>query len=108
MTEKRPIDHRDYRLVVGILGFLDDSDDDVEPRELLELFADTPWKPATITSTIADLVNLGAVRRVQARFGRGTSRLRLTTLGRAWMDERLEPYVRPADPDAPEAPEPLP
>lgn len=106
--KKRPIDYRDHRLVIALLGVLYEAQEDLTYRELETLFADTPWNPTTITKTVTDLVAFGAVRSVRPfrASNRTPSKLRITLLGRAWVDRRLEPYVG-ADPDPlPEADSP--
>ena len=94
-AKKRPIDFRDHRLVIGLLGALYDAEHDLDPKDLEAQFAGDLWKPDTVSRTIGDLVELGAIRRIKPRTGgpRARSALRMTGLGRAWIDRRLEPFV---------------
>lgn len=106
-SRRRPIDFRDPRLVTALLAVLYEAEDDVDPHDLTDLFASDLWKPDTISRTISDLVGLGAIRRVTPlRNRRERSKLRMTGLGRAWMDRRLEHFVGEEPPD-PEAPDPV-
>lgn len=102
---KRPIDYRDHRLVIAVLGVLYEADEDVDPFDLKMMFAGDQWKPDTVERTIGDLVNMGALRRMTPSRGNPRARklLRMTELGRAWVDRRLEPYVphRADDDEAP-------
>lgn len=98
---KRPIDYRDPRLVIALLGVLAEAEEDLDPKELEEIFASDLWKTTTVARTIGDLVNIGAVRRVKPmRAGpRTRAKLRMTELGRAWLERRVEPFV--GDPPEP-------
>lgn len=107
-TPRRPLDRRDHRLVIALLGPLFELEgrDTIEERDLVAAFAGTKWNPATVKRTIGELVDFGAVRKLThtpgARGGRiAPARLRLTDLGRAWSDGRLEPYVGPVDDEEP-------
>lgn len=95
---KRPIDYRPPDLVAGILALLLDDDDptfSVPERELLEFLDTGAWQPNTVKRTIRELVDFGAVRRLTPPMEE--ARLRLSTLGRAWIDRRVERFVRNAD-----------
>lgn len=92
---KRPIDYRPPDLVTAILNLALDDDDpahSVPEREILELLSSGDWKPDTIKRTVRELVDFGALRRLTPL--REDPRVRLSTLGRAWVDRRLEPYVK--------------
>lgn len=95
---KRPIDYRPPDLVTAILNLTLDDDDvghSIAERELLELLSSGDWKADTVRRTVRELVDFGALRRLTPL--REDPRLRLSTLGRAWVDRRLEPYVRNTD-----------
>lgn len=97
---KRPIDYRDPRLVVALLGALYDSTDPVPELELVEIFSSSSWSTATIRRTLGELVALGAATRSTGPPNkRHPARYRMTPLGRAWSDRRLEPYVGSSDDD---------
>jgi hypothetical protein len=93
---KRPIDYRDPRLVIALIGTLYEATEAIPERELVDTFAGERWKTATVKRTVRELVDFGAIRRIQPRPGRqriDPIRVRLSTLGRAWTDRRLERYV---------------
>lgn len=97
---KRTIDYRPPNLVTALLGLVLDDDDpgfSIPERELLELLSAGEWKPDTVKRTLRELVDFGALRRLTPL--REDPRIRLSTLGRAWVDRRLEPYVRGHDDD---------
>lgn len=97
---KRPIDFRPPDLVTAILGFVLDDEDptfSVPERELLEFLDTGAWKSTTIRRTLRELVDFGALRRLTPL--RKEARIRLSALGRAWVDQRVEPWVRPLDDD---------
>lgn len=101
---RRQIDRRNRRLVIALLGPLYELEnrDTIEERELVATFAGSEWTEKTIKRTIGELVDFGAVRRLVytggPRYGRRQpARLRLTDLGRAWSDRRLEPYIGGTD-----------
>jgi hypothetical protein len=98
---KRPIDYRDARLVNAMLGLLAEQDEPIREDEFLELFAGTKWQPATVARTMRELVDFGAIRRLTPL--RKPVALRISPLGAAWFERRLEPYVREDqhDPDDP-------
>lgn len=108
---KRPIDYRPPDLVVAILNLALDDDDPghtIPEAELLDLLASGDWKPDTVRRTIRELVDFGALRRLTPP--REEPRIRLSVLGRAWVDRRVEPYVKTdvvdteePDPDPPES-----
>lgn len=93
---KRPIDYRPPDLVTAILNLtLDDEDPkhSIPEPELLELLDTGAWNLDTIRRTIRELVDFGAiVRAIPLR--QHEHRIRLSTLGRAWLNRELEPYVR--------------
>jgi hypothetical protein len=90
---KRPIDYRDARLVIALVGALDDAEGPVEEADLLTAHGGKQWGPPTVRRTLLELVDFGAVRRLAPL--RAPVAYRLTPLGRAWADRRLEPYVGP-------------
>lgn len=97
---KRPIDYRPPDLVTSILNLVFDDDDpahSIPERELLELLSSGTWKPDTVRRTMRELVDFGALRRLTPL--REEPRIRLSTLGRAWVDRRVEPYVRGVEKD---------
>jgi len=78
------IRYRNPALILDLLGRLD-----VEDRRRSTLVAalaqDHEITEATITKTISDLIDLGAVRLIAARLSASDHRLRITVLGRAWL-----------------------
>lgn len=96
---KRSIDYRDPRLLSAMLGALYDADGPTEEKPFLELFSSTRkpdgsprWQERTVKSSLVELVDFGAVRRLTPL--RNPVALRLTHLGRAWIDRELEPYLK--------------
>lgn len=101
---KRPIDYRPADLVLAIVGYAIDDEDPmaaIPEAHLLELLAAGDWKPDTVRRTLGELYVFGAVQRFTPFKGnqRGTPMVRVTALGRAWVDRRVEPYVRNVDTD---------
>jgi hypothetical protein len=99
---KRPIDFRPPDLVTAILGLVFDDDDPahtIPEAELLELLDTGAWKTDTIRRTIRELVDFGALRRVAPTVGDKTTRFRVSTLGRAWINQEVEAYVRKVEAD---------
>lgn len=95
---KRPIDYRPPDLVTAILGLVIDDDDpgfSIPEAELLDLLSSGEWTRSTVDKAVRELVDFGALRRLTPL--RGDPELRLTALGRAWIDQRVEPYVRNPD-----------
>lgn len=88
---KRPIDYRDARLVVALVGTLYEAEAPVPEAELVSAFGAGPWTGDTVKRTLRDLVDFGAVRRLTPL--RKPVAYRMTLLGRAWADRRLERYV---------------
>lgn len=93
MTE-RALRFRNPVLVVGIIGYVYDSDEPVPWDELVGTFTsdERPWK--TVENTLYELQQFGALQRVGRPGGKGkkdTRALKPTTLGRAWLDRELVP-----------------
>lgn len=99
---KRTIDYRPPDLVTAILNLVLDDDDaghSIPERELLELLSSGDWKPDTVRRTLGELYVFGALQLFVPIRGddSGSRMVRLSTLGRAWVDQRVEPYVRNVD-----------
>ena len=88
---KRSIDYRDARLVIAVVGTLYEAEDPITETELVSTFGAGRWTHDTVRRTLRELVDLGAVRRLTPL--RKPVAYRLTLLGRAWADARVEPYV---------------
>lgn len=90
---KRPIDYRSTELLLGILGAVYDDEDPtlsvLEDALVAELAA--AHNVATVRRAIRELIDFGALRRLTPL--REEPRLRMTALGHAWVDRRLEPYL---------------
>lgn len=88
MTELR---FRPAELVLGIVGYVAEAPEPVGWLELVEVFTgETPWK--TVEATIYDLVSFGAITRIGhagTRRRADTRAVKLTILGRAWLDQEL-------------------
>lgn len=98
---KRSIDYRPPDLVTAILGLVFDEDNPahtIPEAELLELLSAGAWKTDTVRRTVRELVDFGALRRVAPAVGDKTPKFRVSTLGRAWINQEVEPYVRNPDP----------
>lgn len=99
----RGIYARKPELVVAILGYLADADRPAPWNETLDTFSGhgdepIPWK--TLENVLYELIAFGAVHRV-GKTGRADTRaLKLTPLGRAWLERELLPFVgdTPTDP----------
>lgn len=99
---KRSIDYRDARLVIALVDALYDQDAPVSEAEIVAFFSNDRWTANTVKRTLRELADFGAARRLTPL--RKPTAYRLTLLGRAWADRRLEPYVG-ADHDDEELPE---
>ncbi len=92
-TPKNPLGFRNPTLVVALVGYVADADAPVPWIELLDTFADAAvWK--TIENVLYELVAFGALHRVgkpATRNRRDSRALKLSTLGRAWLDRELLP-----------------
>lgn len=95
---------RDPDLVLAMLGYLVDYEDDPDVetslpwRALVDTFttADREWK--TVENTLYDLAAFGAIHRIgQAgtRTRSDTRAVRSTPLGRAWLEQTLLPLPNP-------------
>ena len=87
---KRPIDYRDARLVISLIGALYEAEAPIPEAELMATFA-TEWSTDTVRRTLRELYDFGALRRVTPL--RLPAGYRMTPLGRAWADRTLERYV---------------
>lgn len=87
---RRAIDYRDARLVRSLVDALFVADGPFPEAVLVAGFA-TEWTPETVKRTLRDLVDFGALRRLTPL--RQPPAYRMTPLGRAWADRRVEPYV---------------
>lgn len=106
---KRPIDYRDPKLLVALLGALYEADDPIPEADLLDAYSRGRWSTNTIRRALRELADFGALRRTGGRAVAGPPTpvaYRMTALGRAWADRRLEPYVGPStDDEEPEHPD---
>lgn len=89
-----PLLRRAPALIFAVLGAVAESDPDAIPWAALvdELAGHYAWR--TIEATIYDAVAFGAVHRIGKPAARGrpdTRALRVTPLGRAWLDQQLLP-----------------
>jgi hypothetical protein len=97
-VKKRPIDYRDARLVVALVDALTDQDAPVPEAEIVAFFSGDRWTADTVKRTLRELADFGAARRLTPL--RQPVAYRLTLLGRAWADRRVEPFVGPDEEDA--------
>lgn len=95
--KKRPIDYRDARLVRALIDGLYDADAPFPEAELVSGFA-TEWTPDTVRRTLRELADFGALRRLTPV--KKPVAYRMTLLGRAWADGRLERYVGATEDEA--------
>lgn len=105
MTGRNPLRYRSPTLVAAILDHVQELGS-VRWAELVETHSDAGHAWRTVEATLYDLITFGALHRIgQPSTSRrpDTRELRLTTLGRAWLDQRTEPL-----PGAPHDDEPLP
>lgn len=98
--KKRPIDYRDARLVVALVGALYEAEAPIPEAELMATFGAGRWTPDTVRRTLRELYDFGALRRVTPL--RLPAGYRMTPLGRAWADGRLERYVVEREDDDPD------
>lgn len=100
---KRPLDYRDPRLVIALVGALHAAEEPALEEDLVATFSSSsssssPWSPATVKRTLGELVTFGAARRSTGPPNRRhPAAYTITPLGRAWADRRLEPYVGPSN-----------
>lgn len=95
MTAPRnPLRYRNPVLVAAILDHIYQADQPVPWLELVDRHTSdgNPWR--TVENVLYDLVIVGAAHRIGTpgtRTRPDTRALRPTTLGAAWLDQRLEP-----------------
>jgi hypothetical protein len=92
-----PLSYRPADLVVGIMGYVIESERPVVWAELVEAFTGDHARK-TVENTIRELVNFGALARSgdRARTARqvDTRTVVATTLGAAWLAQDLLPLPR--------------
>lgn len=88
-----PLSYRNAALVLAVTGHIADAER-IGWHELVDTFHDSPYEPRTIEAVIWDLIAYGAVQRLGAPGDRrrpDTRMLRLTTLGRHWLEQLAPP-----------------
>lgn len=100
--EKPALAFRNPTLVVAIVGYVADADRPVPWNEILETYREAAaWK--TLENVLYELLAFGALHRIGKPGTRGrpdTRALKITRLGRAWLDRDLLPL--PTDRDQPD------
>lgn len=105
MSSKPRLYYRDRDLVLNVLAYLVDADDDpdsdepVPEAELVSLFAEEAGIAAkTVETVLYDLRRFGAVYRAGAmRKARRPATYRITDLGRAWLEGERLPMIGEAE-----------
>lgn len=86
---------RSPELIAAILGYLADADQAAPWNEVLDTFTggdrEIPWK--TLENVLYELIAFGAVHRIGKAGRTDTRALKITPLGRAWLDRETLPFV---------------
>lgn len=101
MGDKAPVRFRPAELVYGILDYIRDVELADQPapewNEIVEHFTSAAIEWKTVENTMFDLIQFGALHRIgkppAGRRIRDSRALKTTDLGRAWIDQELEPLL---------------
>lgn len=98
-----PLSYRNPALVIAVAGYIADTGDErASWHELVDTFHDTDYEARTIEAVIWDLIAYGAVQRLGQPgtvHKPDTRQLRLTTLGRHWLEQKAPPPLPGAERD---------
>lgn len=86
MSDRDPLSYRPAELLMSLLGYVADASDDVPVDELIEYHSNEDRPFRTVDAAIRDLTAYGAFHVVGRRPGRAAGVIRLTPLGRCWID----------------------
>ena len=91
MSDRDPLSYRPAELLMSLLGYVHDAEGDVPVDELIEYHSNEDRPFRTVDAALRDLVAYGALHVVGRRPGRSAGAVRVTPLGRCWIDREPLP-----------------
>jgi hypothetical protein len=90
-STRDPLSYRPATLLLRLLGYVADADGDVPLDELHEAHVEADYPYRTVDNAFRDLVNYGAFVRVGRGRRNDPGNVRLTVLGRHWLEQTPPP-----------------